>query len=918
MTPGAEWNPRNGSPSSDAEVVSERKEPLDRRDGMKPQMADRGDTPIPGPGSPATLVGTGDSFIEGTSTPELEDRNLAGKTIGIYQLKRLLGRGAMGVVYEGYDGKLNRHVAIKLIRQRWQSPLMQARFIQEASIAASLEHPHILPIYHVGEQDGMVYIVMRCVDGKSLENAFPVAEKESDRSDGQDRSPSPFQPVSGMAPERVARLGIALCQAIGYAHGMGVLHCDIKPGNVLMGKDGHLWLTDFGLADPRIRDQAPASLIGTIGYISPEMAGVIPGHIDHRSDLYSLGATLYHLAAGAPPYTGGQEGYRSWLQVQDPPLLSRLIPSFPPDLETIVNKAMAKIPDDRYRDATALAEDLERFLAFRPIHARPPSWSDRLRKAALRNRKPLAVFGTALLTALVLFAVTMTFLYRDREQQRKIALQLAQHNQELLQEATLAVQQTRLSRDNLKQLVGDMFQHLDDQGNLIISSQQGQSPLLLVRAARMFDHLVHRGIAGNREHYLAAQMSYYAAMNLQRIDLTDADGISLAKRSLELFESYAAWNEDPIYRLDVARGQVLLMMGLSTEDPQGAEFYSQEATRTIESLVQQFPDDLRFLDAYAFNLRVAGDFAIQRGEKSVAMVLLERSIQAAVECRERDPERSSFYGSNEAFSRYLRATVLRDSGRREEAIDEAKRAIHRFQDLREDWVRQHGNQTDPHREMHWTSLALLARTLIDANRSDQAASVMTEWWQETAEIRERGPKSIPEAVQWHDNLVLAMTLRPGLRQSIESLAKLMPLDRQRQQRTQWLRIMASLAIGEPWEAQLQEPLIQAIEENPKQTRLLELVLEHLVRWERWDDFQNVYRENSQKIERMELADAFLAMETHRTTSLPIASPRLQQIRSRYLALPESEKRIRRDFAHHVEKALRPAIPPEDVAGMPTH
>jgi serine/threonine protein kinase len=113
---------------------------------------------------------------------------------------------------------------------------MQARFIQEASIAASLEHPHILPIYHVGEQDGMVYIVMRCVDGKSLENAFPVAEKESDRSDGQDRSPSPFQPVSGMAPERVARLGIALCQAIGYAHGMGVLHCDIKPGNVLMGR----------------------------------------------------------------------------------------------------------------------------------------------------------------------------------------------------------------------------------------------------------------------------------------------------------------------------------------------------------------------------------------------------------------------------------------------------------------------------------------------------------------------------------------------------------------------------------------------------------------------------------------------------------------------------------------------------------
>ncbi|MFO0065897.1 MAG: hypothetical protein ACK523_08040, partial [Pirellulaceae bacterium] len=105
---------------------------------------------------------------------------------------------------------------------------------------------------------------------------------------------------------------------------------------------------------------------------------------------------------------------------------------------------------------------------------------------------------------------------------------------------------------------------------------------------------------------------------------------------------------------------------------------------------------------------------------------------------------------------------------------------------------------------------------------------------------------------------------------------------------------------------------------PKQTRLLELVLEHLVRWERWDDFQNVYRENSQKIERMELADAFLAMEAHRSDNLSTAEHLHQKVRSRYLALPESEKRIRRDFAHHVEKALRPAIPPEDVAGMPTH
>lgn len=916
MTPEAGWNPKNDRPASDAEMVSEGNHADSHREGVHRRMEDSMENGMPTPGSPATLVGTGDSFVEGAFCPELEDRNLAGKTIGSYQLKRLLGRGAMGVVYEGYDAKLNRHVAIKLIRQRWQSPLMQARFIQEASIAASLEHPHILPIYHVGEQDGMVYIAMRCIDGKSLESAFPAPQGTRDHGDEQGRLQNHFQPVSGMAPQRVARLGIALCHAIGYAHGMGVLHCDIKPGNLLMGKDGHLWLTDFGLADPRIRDQAPASLIGTIGYISPEMAGVIPGHIDHRSDLYSLGATLYHLAAGAPPYTGSPQGYRSWLQLQEPVSLSRLIPSFPPDLETILNKAMARIPDDRYSDAGALADDLERFLAFRPILAKPPSWSDRLRKAALRNRKPLAVFGTALLAALVLFAVAMTFLYRDREQQRRLALQLAQNNQTLLQEANLAVQQTRQSRDNLKQLVGDMFQNLDDQGNLIISSRQGQPPRLLIRAAHMFDHLVQSGIAGNREHYLAAQMSYYAAMNLQRLDPSDADGIAMAKRSLELFESYAAWNEDPICRLDVARGQVLMMMALHQHDPQRAEFYSQEATRTIESLVHQFPEDLRFLDAYAFNLRIAGDFAIQRGDKAVAMVSLERAIEAAVQCRERDPKRGSFYGSNEAIARYLRATVLRDSGRREEAIDEATRATHRFQELREDWMLQHGNQTDPHRELHWASMMLLARTQVDAGQSDQAAAVITDWWKKTSAIREHGLQSIPEAVQWHDDLVLAMTLRPGLRQSIESLAANVPLDQKSLKRTQWVRVMASLVVGAPWDAHLQDQLMQAMEETPDHTRLLELVLQHLVLWERWEDFQKVCREKSDKIQRIELADGFLAMEAHRAYRLPSAQQLHQQARSRYLALPESEKRMRRDFAHLVEQTFRTAMPTDDVAGMP--
>jgi hypothetical protein len=250
-------------------------------------------------------------------------------------------------------------------------------------------------------------------------------------------------------------------------------------------------------------------------------------------------------------------------------------------------------------------------------------------------------------------------------------------------------------------------------------------------------------------------------------------------------------------------------------------------------------------------------------------------------------------------------------------MDEARRATDRFRDLRDDWVRQHGNQIDPHQQLHWASIALLARTLVDAGKPDQAASVMTDWWKETSAIRERGLKSISEAVQWHDDLVLAMTLRPALRQSIESLAQAMPLDRHSLQRPQWLPIMASLAIGAPWDIDLHGHLIQAMEENPEHTRLLELCLEHLVRWERWDHFQKTCQDKGEKIKRIELADAFLAIEAHRADNLPTAQQLHLQARSRYLALQDSEKRIRRDFAHHVERVFRPSIPTEDVAAMPS-
>lgn len=291
-------------------------------------------------------------------TPAIDVTELAASrlpaTFGDFELVEEIGRGGMGIVYRARQAALEREVALKLILlDHLASTTDRARFYAEARAAARLEHENIVPVYELGQVDGRPFICMKLIEGETLATRLmrgPLAGREA------------------------ARLMVPLCRAIQYAHDQSVLHRDIKPSNILLGRDGRPYLTDFGLA----KDLSDATsltrtgaVIGTPAYMSPEQAAGGKAKIDATSDVYALGAVLYHMLTGQPPFAG-RTGLETVLMVleQDPRTPRSLHRSVDRDLEMIVMRCLQKPADLRYVSAAALADDLEAYLNDDEIAAR--------------------------------------------------------------------------------------------------------------------------------------------------------------------------------------------------------------------------------------------------------------------------------------------------------------------------------------------------------------------------------------------------------------------------------------------------------------------------------------------------------------------------------------------------------------------
>jgi serine/threonine protein kinase len=363
--------------------------------------------------------------------------------LGDFRIVRQVGRGGMGVVYEAEQLSLRRRVALKVLPFAATLDARQLqRFHNEAQAAACLHHTHIVPVYFVGCAGGVPFYAMQLIDGQPLsaiirqlrqaeKNAPTAGEEHTGASQPPPGDAASTTPVAAVTPltgagrrgrdyfRKVAELGMQAAEALAHAHQLGIVHRDIKPGNLLLDGRGSLWVTDFGLA--HCQSQAgltmTGDLVGTLRYMSPEQTLGQRGLVDHRTDVYSLGVTLYELLTLEPAFAGQdrQELLRQ-IASEEPRPPRRLNQAIPAELETIVLKALEKEPARRYATAQDLADDLRRFLEDRPIRARPVGSLERAWKWARRRPAHAALAGA--IAVAVLACMSGGFLYGLYQDQR--------------------------------------------------------------------------------------------------------------------------------------------------------------------------------------------------------------------------------------------------------------------------------------------------------------------------------------------------------------------------------------------------------------------------------------------------------------------------------------------------------------------
>src|SRR5438477_10042819 len=339
--------------------------------------------------------------------------------LGDYELLEEVGRGGQGVVFRARQKSLNRTVALKVISLgQWASKVHLKRFRREAEAAASLDHPGIVPIYEVGERDGSCYFSMKFIEGGQIDEVTK-------------RTP--------MSIRQAAELIAKVARTVHYAHEHGILHRDIKPGNILLDKKGEPHLTDFGLArliETESTVTRTKEVLGTPSYMAPEQAVGETKKLTSATDVYGLGAVLYQLLTGQPPFAGGTTYETIRLLLEREPRQPRFLnPKVDRDLSAICLKCLEKDPPRRYPAAAGLAEDLEHWLKHEPIRAKRSGVFTHTRKWVRRNQ---ALIGTA--AVCLLLGAASIWLLRQPDWTRQISAA----TKKLLLSPEQAAQQTKL------------------------------------------------------------------------------------------------------------------------------------------------------------------------------------------------------------------------------------------------------------------------------------------------------------------------------------------------------------------------------------------------------------------------------------------------------------------------------------------
>ena len=405
--------------------------------------------------------------------PEALDLDLsdpAQRDFGVYELLEKIGQGGMGVVYRARQKALDREVALKLLAAGpWASTDFISRFQQEAQSAARMEHPNIVTVFETGSHEDLHYFSMRLVRGQSLAARL--------RDDG------PYSPVAA------ARLMRTIAEAVDYAHRLGVLHLDLKPGNILIDEHGEPLVADFGLArrlDEVLAEQS-SEVSGTPSYMAPEQAQAHSQKIGMATDIYGLGAIFYELLTGVPPFLAAtpQETLQRVVSdaVQSPCERRAGIPA---DLEAICLKCLAKDPDARYPQSRQLAEDLGRFLEGRAVSVRPLNAFQRMRRWARREPR-LALAVAASVLALIAGLAATSQQWRRAEGNAESSRNLLWQSR---REAALRMEQDGKGYEALPQLLANITEQQRAGKDDAVALEQRRVGMLLGQGATLIDRTV--------------------------------------------------------------------------------------------------------------------------------------------------------------------------------------------------------------------------------------------------------------------------------------------------------------------------------------------------------------------------------------------------------------------------------------------
>jgi eukaryotic-like serine/threonine-protein kinase len=633
-----------------------------------------------GPEVEATLghVGTANGSTHEDDEPERTGSYSVGAATSGGQRFRILrphARGGLGAVFVALDSELHREVALKQILEKHaDDPASRQRFIAEAEITGGLEHPGVVPVYGLGvDAGGRPYYAMRFIKGETLKDAI-----------------ARFHELTGsreLELRRLLRRFLDVCNAIDYAHSRGVIHRDLKPANIIVGKHGETLVVDWGLAkavgrvDPSVGEQTlapssggssetlPGSALGTPAYMSPEQAKGDLNRLGPRSDVYSLGATLYCLLTGKPPFENDDIGAMLHaVQERQFPRPSQHDPALDKALEAVCLKAMATGPADRYPTPKALADDLDSFMADEPVTAWREPLARRARRWARRNRTAVTAAGVALVAGVVALAAVLAVQTRaNADLTRSQAAVLARYD---LAVEAIKTFHTGVSEDFL--LKQDQFKDVRDRLLKSASDFYGKLGALLGKDS---DLSSRRALA---------QANYEVAELTSKVGKAE-DALAAHRQVLAAREALAAeLPDDPEIKADMGRSLTAVAGVLQTTGRTGE---AEVTYRKAETLLVELAPTIAGAAAARIELaycrsRLGGLLSTTgRFDEAMSVYRLARADQEALAA---DPGATAWSRRNLATTIIGVANRLSEMGKSSEAEADFRKALAILQKLAED------------------------------------------------------------------------------------------------------------------------------------------------------------------------------------------------------------------------------------------